>query len=76
MQKITYKRTWCDYITKCPFKDNGTMVGDYTCQHCEHFVENIDNNIYDNSPCTYSKYFKTYTCTIICNNDKIIDNTI
>lgn len=39
--KIKFKRTWCDYLTPCPFRneDNdpaGIMVGDYECSQCSH----------------------------------------
>lgn len=36
--KLKYKRTWCDYLTECPFR-SGFEVGSYECQcECEHFV--------------------------------------
>ena len=36
--KLKYERTWCDYLTKCPFR-SGFEVGSYECQElCEHFI--------------------------------------
>lgn len=36
METIKYERTWCDYLTPCPYiKDN--EVGSYECSICPHF---------------------------------------
>ncbi len=36
MGRLNYERTWCDYLTLCPYfnveeDSNGLMVGDYYC---------------------------------------------
>ena len=35
MAEIGYKRTWCEYLTSCPYKEN-TEVGSYYCEQCEY----------------------------------------
>lgn len=37
--KIPFVKTWCDYLTPCPYKNkenkqDGIMVGDYFCFNC------------------------------------------
>lgn len=49
MEVIKYKRTWCDYLTPCPYlnKENnpeGIMVGDYDCYNCPYNITDIDNH--------------------------------
>lgn len=44
MQKLQYSRTWCDYITPCPYHNEvwspeykcEVMMGDYECSQCKH----------------------------------------
>lgn len=43
-KKIELERTWCDYLTPCPYlnkekDDSGIMVGDYECSQCKYFKE-------------------------------------
>lgn len=54
METIEFERTWCDYLTPCPYKnkekdETGIMVGDYECYNCKHCKQYIDNSsILDN----------------------------
>lgn len=50
--KIPFIKTWCDYLTPCPYRNKeknqeGIMVGDYDCFNClckkEYHDENDDN---------------------------------
>ena len=35
METIRYERTWCDYLTPCPYL-RGIMVGDWECDKCHY----------------------------------------
>lgn len=50
METIKYERTWCDYLTPCPYlnKDNnpeGIMVGDYDCYNCPYKIDDRNHHI-------------------------------
>lgn len=35
METIKYERTWCDYLTPCPYI-KGNEVGSYECSICPY----------------------------------------
>lgn len=48
MRMREFKRTWCDYLTPCPFRNRsndpaGVMIGDHDCYTCEYFSSMGEN---------------------------------
>lgn len=45
--KIHFEKTWCDYLTPCPFRNKeqdpaGVFVGDWDCHGCPYHVITYD----------------------------------
>ena len=66
VNEIPYKRTWCDYLTKCNhFVDE--EVGSYECCCCCPFhvgCEENEGKKFD--PCDYSRYSEVITGIVKC----------
>ena len=63
METIKYERTWCDYLTPCPYlnklnKDNNfeeIMVGDWDCSNCLYNMGNSVNRDKGEVLCSYKE---------------------
>ena len=63
--KVKYKRTWCDYLTKCKhFPD--IEVGSYECNQCKFCKSMNENKSKITKPCDYSRYFEVIEGEIEC----------
>ena len=71
---IPYKRTWCDYLTKCDV--TGEMVGSWECEQCKFFVGRDKENIPDTPKDPkddkyYTKYMVEITGIVKCKSNKL-----
>lgn len=54
METIKYERTWCDYLTPCPYL-RGIMVGDWECHNCLYNRGNSVNRNKGEVLCLYKE---------------------
>lgn len=38
MKIMNFEKTWCEYLTLCPHRDDDTMIGGWECCGCDHHV--------------------------------------
>lgn len=85
MAEVKFERTWCDYITPCPFKRKDKsgkpiMVGEYECQNECPFCYGKANPIYSvksqDSSIGYGKYFEISGSSVKCIADKMRKSTV
>ena len=70
MQKFTFKRNWCEYLTPCPFM-SGTMIGEYDCvKNCPHSKNSKENKCPEREPGDYRRYFDVWTGEVECSYPK------
>lgn len=55
MEKLKFKRNWCDYLTKCPYKEN-IMIGEYECSQCECNCGLVEDKPDFKGKCNYAFY--------------------
>ena len=66
MQQIPYQRTWCDYLTPCPFNNN-IEVGSYYCSQCKNFISvEEETKKFSGIDLSYKKYFEIIKGTVNC----------
>lgn len=50
-KEMAYERTWCDYLTPCPYRNEkgdlgGIFIGDYDCSCCpNHAGDDYRNHV-------------------------------
>lgn len=62
---VEYERTWCDYLTHCPFGEEAE-VGSYKCSKCPSFERSLGELNLQSEPCNYGRYSEILTGEIIC----------
>ena len=66
MNTIEYKRTWCDYLTPCPFFE-GKEVGAYECcEECEFNDGWEEEKAPEFKVCDYSRYSYIHKGCVKC----------
>ena len=69
LHNYRYERTWCDYLTPCPHKED-VMIGSYECENCAYYKSSIENKFKDYEPCDYGKYTETVSGIVTCSYNK------
>lgn len=65
--KIEFMRSWCEYLTKCPW-DQDIQVGSYECCHCEHCVNHREDEAPKKEATDMSKYFDRWFGEVKCSH--------
>lgn len=74
MENVKYERTWCDYLTPCPYNKE-VMVGSYECaEECE-FCGAVTEAPFKprKTKCDYGRYFEKTTGVVECCRPSIND---
>lgn len=59
IREVRFEFTWCDFLTRCTYKDYDVRVGDYDCHQCPYFVDScIEKPITGTGVTSYAPYFK------------------
>lgn len=61
MKNMIFKRTWCDYLTPCPYRD-GIEIGSYECSECHH-----NGGFEDHGKVKPGEYFSVAQGCVRCN---------
>jgi hypothetical protein len=69
IHEIPFERTWCDYLTPCPYKKD-IMVGEYDCYICkDHVGFSMEKEDEQFEPCSMKRYCVVSKGIVKCKHD-------